>query len=582
MEECLDPLLDADTLAPVILTATVGGFLGRESFSEFATYSVRLRVRKVYLGNPAIENKEVVVSGLNDPTLCQSGVRLGDTKIFLLEQAGRQQAQGIRNETTNSERRPRSAGWIPVFRLHSSIISINLKRLKVLWKLDNNQKRVKSVHTCPACRHGAVCRRGVCQCPLSCPSGHQPVCDQNGKAYETSCILDLAACRQQRYLVATPCPPKPLRCPSGSWPGGQSCMPCLCSRVGARGTACDQGTGQCFCRPGWVGHECSVCPGGSNSKGQCQQVQNQMMADSSHRLPWIVGSRESPNMPEPQMLPLIAVERPDPAGKWLNDKLREKKEKWSRKRRRRKKKKRKGRKHGRKRRMWEEEAIGFAGNSTATAAFPFKSLTTTNIELRFRSWKPDGILLESRGGAGDFLILSLVSGKLQLRWELGSGPGMLVVGETGREGRHNNGGDNRGSTGGEMGGMGLGRWHRVKVKRYHRDVQLTVDRQLVVIGRLVDIIDQDHCPPCENHHRNHSLVITYILCIVVIMYHYQVVRRRRRTVWGNSSIGNIVIRIASRSKGSHKSLNVEPVMRLGSTLFGCIGRLKVSAASSSW
>merc|ERR1719342_105377 len=214
------------------------------------------------------------------------------------------------------------------------------------------------------------------------------------------------------------------------------------------------------------------------------------------------------------MLPLIAVERPDPAGKWLKDKLREKekKEKWSKKRRRRKKKKRKGRKHGRKRRMWEEEAIGFAGNSTATAAFPFKSLTTTNIELRFRSWKPDGILLESRGGAGDFLILSLVSGKLQLRWELGSGPGMLVVGETGREGRHNNGGDNRGTKGGEMGGMGLGRWHKVKVKRYHRDVQLTVDRQLVVIGR---------------------------------------------------------------SKGSHKSLNVEPVMRLGSTLFGCIGGLKV-------
>merc|ERR1719264_415503 len=61
--------------------------------------------------------------------------------------------------------------------------------------------------------------------------------------------------------------------------------------------------------------------------------------------------------------------------------------------------------------------------------------------------------------------------------------------------------------------MGLGRrWHRVKVKRYHRDVQLTVDRELVVIGR---------------------------------------------------------------SKGSHKSLNVEPVVRLGSNLFGCIGGLKV-------
>ena len=473
VEECLDPLLNNATLAPVILTATVGGFLGRESSSEFATYSVRLRVRKVYLGNPAIENEEVVVSGLNDPTLCQSGVRLGDTEIFLLEQAGRQQAQGIRNETATSERRPRSAGWIPVFRLHSSIISINLKRLKVLWKLENNHKRVKSLHTCPVCRYGSVCRRGVCQCPLSCPSGSRPVCDQNGKAYQTSCILDLAACRQQRHLVASPCPQKPLRCPSGSWPGGQTCMPCLCSRVGARGAACDQGTGQCFCRPGWVGHECSVCPGGSNSRGQCQQVRNQMMADSGQKLPWIVSSRESRNMVEPQILPLVAVvKQPDPAKKWQNEKLRGKKDKWNKKRRRKKKKKRR---QGKKKRLWEEEAIGFAGNSTALASFPFKSLTTTNIELRFRSWRPDGILLEARGGAGDFLILKMVNGKLEMRWELGSGPGLLVVGETGREGRRN---------GGE-GGMDLGtRWHRVKVKRYHRDVQLTLDRKLVVIGRL--------------------------------------------------------------------------------------------------
>ena len=278
-----------------------------------------------------------------------------------------------------------------------------------------------------------------------------------------------------------------------------------------------------------------------------------MMADSSQKLPWIVASRESPNAPQPQILPLIAVERPDPAQKWLNAKLREKKEKWNRKRRRRKKKKKKKRK-GRKRRMWEEEAIGFAGNSTsASASFPFKSLTTTNIELRFRSWNPDGVLMESRGGAGDFLILSLVSGKLELRWELGSGPGMLVVGETAREGRTM-------STGGDLGGMGLGRWHRVKVKRYHRDVQLTVDRELVVIGRLANIIPQDKSLRCENTEAINVYFVAIIACI-----------------------NTLLITIAIRSKGSHKSLNVEPVVRLGSNLFGCIGGLKVlSVASAPW
>ena len=230
-----------------------------------------------------------------------------------------------------------------------------------------------------------------------------------------------------------------------------------------------------------------------------------MMADSSQKLPWIVASRESQNVPEPQILPLISVEQPDPARKLLNEKLREKKDKWSRKRlRRRKRKKRKGRKEPRKRRLWEEEAIGFAGNSTtATASFPFKSLTTTSIELRFRSWKPDGILLEARGGAGDFLLLSLVGGKLELRWELGSGPGMLVV--RGGEGREESGSD----TGG-LGGMRLdtGRWHRVKVKRYHRDVQLTVDRQLVVIGRLVEY--HYYCPYCGDNGDNGTKIMSTI------------------------------------------------------------------------
>ena len=33
--------------------------------------------------------------------------------------------------------------------------------------------------------------------------------------------------------------------------------------------------------------------------------------------------------------------------------------------------------------------------------------------------------------------------------------------------------------------------------------------------------------------------------------------------------------LQSRSKGNHKSLNVEPVLKLGSNLFGCIGGLRV-------
>ena len=144
--------------------------------------------------------------------------------------------------------------------------------------------------------------------------------------------------------------------------------------------------------------------------------------------------QESKNLSQPQTLPLITLEQPDPARRWLKEKLKDK-----RSRKRRKRKKRKGRKQQRRRRSWEEGAVGFVGNLTsATASFPFKSLTTTNIELRFRSWKQDGVLFEAGGGVaigrgltgddrGDFLLLRLVRGNLELSWELGSGPGRLVV-----------------------------------------------------------------------------------------------------------------------------------------------------------
>ena len=46
-------------------------------------------------------------------------------------------------------------------------------------------------------------------------------------------------------------------------------------------------------------------------------------------------------------------------------------------------------------------------------------------------------------------------------------------------------------------------------------------------------------------------------------------------------IDSLMIRIGDRSKGSHKSLNVEPVVRLGSNLYGCIGGLKVSSFPSA-
>ena len=113
-----------------------------------------------------------------------------------------------------------------------------------------------------------------------------------------------------------------------------------------------------------------------------------------------------------------------------------------------------------KRHLWKTDAVQFSANSTLEVPFPFKSLTTTSLELRFKTVRSSGSLVSARGPGGDSLLLSLEAGRLVLRWELGSGEGRLVAGD--------------GLSGG---------WHRVRVKRYHRDAQLTLDREPGLRGR---------------------------------------------------------------------------------------------------
>ena len=113
-----------------------------------------------------------------------------------------------------------------------------------------------------------------------------------------------------------------------------------------------------------------------------------------------------------------------------------------------------------KRHLWKAEAIQFSANTTLEVPFPFKSLTTTSLELRFKTLSSSGSLVSARGPGGDELLLTLEAGRLVLRWELGSGEGRLET------------------------GAGLrGGWHRVRVKRYHRDAQLTLDREPGLRGR---------------------------------------------------------------------------------------------------
>lgn len=153
--------------------------------------------------------------------------------------------------------------------------------------------------------------------------------------------------------------------------------------------------------------------------------------------------------PRPKLLQLLSNE--------ITSGLEEKKKvlwkKWKKKARRKRKKEMKVK-------WWEETAVGISPN--ASAAFPVKSVTATTMELRVWVGEVEGEVVGVRGAGGDHLTLGVWGGRVVVAWDLGSGPGRVVaVVEEGVEGR----------------------WHRVKVKRYHRDLQVVVDGGEGVRGR---------------------------------------------------------------------------------------------------
>ena len=72
---------------------------------------------------------------------------------------------------------------------------------------------------------------------------------------------------------------------------------------------------------------------------------------------------------------------------------------------------------------------GFMGQSyLALKQVPY-SVTRTSIELSFRTFSKEGLILlatQSTNSKGDFLSISLVAGHVEVRYDLGSGPSALV------------------------------------------------------------------------------------------------------------------------------------------------------------
>ncbi|XP_042637513.1 agrin [Orycteropus afer afer] len=102
----------------------------------------------------------------------------------------------------------------------------------------------------------------------------------------------------------------------------------------------------------------------------------------------------------------------------------------------------------------------FGGHSFLV--FPtLRAYHTLRLALEFRALEPQGLLLYNGNARGkDFLALTLLEGRVQLRFDTGSGPAVLTSSVP----------------------IELGRWHRLELSRHWRQGTLSVDGETPVLG----------------------------------------------------------------------------------------------------
>uniref|UniRef100_A0A8C3YJP8 Agrin n=1 Tax=Catagonus wagneri TaxID=51154 RepID=A0A8C3YJP8_9CETA len=96
-------------------------------------------------------------------------------------------------------------------------------------------------------------------------------------------------------------------------------------------------------------------------------------------------------------------------------------------------------------------------------AFPtLRAYHTLRLALEFRALEPEGLLLYNGNARGkDFLALALLGGRVQLRFDTGSGPAVLSSSVP----------------------VQPGRWHRLELSRHWRRGSLSVDGETPVLGQ---------------------------------------------------------------------------------------------------
>lgn len=111
------------------------------------------------------------------------------------------------------------------------------------------------------------------------------------------------------------------------------------------------------------------------------------------------------------------------------------------------------------------EVPAFHGRSYARLK-PLKAYHKLSIEVEFKSHTYDGIILYNQqkfDGLGDFISLALINGFVEFKYNLGNGPVVIR----------------------SLDKIQLGNFHRVILKRYHKDGVLKLDDGEEVAGQAI-------------------------------------------------------------------------------------------------
>ncbi|XP_016077400.1 PREDICTED: agrin-like, partial [Miniopterus natalensis] len=106
--------------------------------------------------------------------------------------------------------------------------------------------------------------------------------------------------------------------------------------------------------------------------------------------------------------------------------------------------------------------VPFFGGRSFLAFPTLRAYHTLRLALEFRTLEPQGLLLYNGNARGkDFLALALLGGRVQLRFDTGSGPAVLTSTVP----------------------VEPGRWHRLELSRHWRQGTLSVDGEPPVLGQ---------------------------------------------------------------------------------------------------